>query len=50
MSGFQLLLLVLLIASVAFGIVATVTRDVRWLAAGFTALVLVFLCELVNSL
>lgn len=33
MTGFQLLLLVLTLAAVILGVVATITRDARWLAA-----------------
>lgn len=50
MTGFELLLLILLIVSVGLAVAAAATRDVRWLAAGFGAFVLVFLCQLVNSL
>ena len=33
MTGFQLVLLVLTLAAVILGVVATITRDVRWLSA-----------------
>lgn len=36
MTGYQLLLLVLTLAAVILGVVAAVTRDVRWLAGAVT--------------
>lgn len=36
MTGFQLSLLVLTLAAVILGVVAAITRDVRWLAAAVT--------------
>lgn len=36
MTGFQLLLLVLTLAAVILGAVATITRDMRWLSAAIT--------------
>lgn len=50
MTGYELLLLILLIAAVAFSIVAAVIRDVRWLSAAVGSIALMFLCELVNKL
>lgn len=49
MSAFELLLLVLLIASVGLSIAAAATRDVRWLSSAFGAFVLYLLCQFVNS-
>lgn len=50
MSGFELLLLVLLIAAVAFSLAAAAVRDVRWVAAAVGCVALVFLCQFVNSI
>ena len=50
MSGYELLLLVLLIGAVGFSLAAATVRDVRWLAAAVGMLALVFLCELVHAL
>jgi len=38
MTGFQLLLLVLTLAAVILGVVAVITRDVRWLGAAVTCI------------
>lgn len=38
MTGFQLLLLVLTLASVIFGAVATITKEIRWLSAAVTCI------------
>lgn len=38
MTGFQLLLLVLTLAAVILGVVATITRDVRWLSSAVTCI------------
>jgi hypothetical protein len=37
-TGYELLLLVLTLAAVILGVVATITRDVRWLAAAVTCI------------
>jgi len=50
MTGFELLLLILLIVSVVLALVGGVTRDGRWSSFALSALSLVFLCQLVNSL
>lgn len=50
MTGFHLLLLILLIAAVAFALAGAAIRDVRWLSAAVAAIALMYLCELVNGL
>lgn len=50
MTGFELLLLVLLIAAVALSLVGAAVRDIRWMSAAVAALSLMFLCQLVNSI
>lgn len=50
MTGFEFLLLVLLIAAVAFGLAGAAVRDIRWMSASVTCLALMFLCQLVNSI
>jgi hypothetical protein len=49
-TGFELLLLILLIGAVAFSLAAAVMRDVRCLAAAVGLIALVFLCELVHAM
>jgi hypothetical protein len=50
MTGFEILLLILLIASVAFALAGAAIRDIRWMSAGVACLSLMFLCQLVNSI
>jgi hypothetical protein len=50
MTGYQLLLLVLTLAAVILGVVAVITRDVRWLAAAVTCVAGYLLVQVLNSL
>jgi hypothetical protein len=49
-TGFELLLLILLIAAVAFSLAGAAVRDIRWMSAAVGCLALMFLCQLVNSI
>lgn len=50
MTGLELLLLVLLVASVILALVGGVSRDHRWSSFAVGCLALMFLCQLVNSI
>lgn len=45
-----MLLLIVTLAAVIFGVVATITRDVRWLAAAVTGVAVYLLALVVNGL
>lgn len=50
MTAYQVLLILLLVGSVVFSLVAAATRDLRWSSTGVALLALVFLCQNVHSL
>lgn len=50
MTGYQLLLLVLLIAGVGLALAGAAVRDIRWMSAAVACLSLMFLCQLVHNL
>lgn len=50
MTGYQLLLLVLTLAAVILGVVATITKEVRWLSAAVSCIAAYLLVQVLHSL